>query len=162
MSEYMSRIARREVVLLKRYGIGNHGPHTNDDPLRAFQMSQTISYPPAQYHRWAKFLADAADSRDYDYLMSEDERAALKALPDRVTIYRGIRTRRLNREIYGLSWTLSRGVAEWFANVRGRGWGDQEGEPKILKQTVDRARIVWLLLERNEYEVVIPPTPPSP
>ena len=152
------QIARREVVLLKRYGIGNHGPYAHQDPLRAFQMSQTISYPHAQYSRWATFLADAADSRDYDYLMSEEERAALEALPAQVTIYRGIRTCQIRREIYGLSWTLSRSVAEWFANVRGSYWGDQAGEPVILEQTVDKSRIVWLLLERNELEVVIPPT----
>lgn len=154
--EEMGRQAQADAAI---YGIGNHPPEGGFyDPLGAYQQSQTTAAPLAQYERWFQFLSEAVATRQYDHLMDDEERAALGALPARVTVYRGLRTKNYQPDHVGFSWTLSREVAERFANVyRKARWGDPDGAPIVLEQTIDRDQIVWLLLGRNEQEVVICP-----
>lgn len=52
-----------------------------------------------------------SDRSDRHLVMSEEERATLEGLPDRITIYRGVSTR---KGLQGLSWTIDRGRAVWF------------------------------------------------
>lgn len=157
--EELEALARREAADAEIYGIGNHSPEGGFyDPLEAYQQSQTTAYPLAQQQRWLEFFEEAAFTREHDHLMSEEERAALEALPERVTVYRGLRTKRYQPDHVGFSWTLSREVAERFANVyRKARWGDPDGEPIVLEETIDKDQIVWLIFGRNEQEVVICP-----
>ena len=52
--------------------------------------------------------------------MEQEERKALAALPDRLTIYRGVHIKK--GTLRGLSWTLDRERAEWFANRWAKRW----------------------------------------
>ena len=142
-----------------KYGIGNHAPmHERFSPREAYMMSQTTAMPFAQYLRWGKFLRRAVASREYDHLMNEEERDAFASLPDRVTVYRGLRPKEYDPNYIGFSWTLSRDVAERFANeFRKARWGDPNSEPVLLKAEIDKEQIVWLIFERDEREAVIAP-----
>lgn len=92
---------------------------------------------------WRELLA-LPDARA---IMTDDEREALAALPDVVTVWRGCQAT-LNED--GLSYTLDRRRAEWFA-VRFSGRGDHE---VLVEATVPRDRIVAYLTRRGEDEIV--------
>lgn len=80
-------------------------------------------------------------------MMTSEERAALTALSERITVYRGCY--RINRS--GLSWTLDRNVAERFPRLmRYSRPGDQ---PLLLTAVAPRERAV-LKLDRDEAEII--------
>lgn len=76
-------------------------------------------------------------------MMSNDEQAALSALPSVVTVHRGHGLRNDN----GLSWTLDRDKAAWFATRwKQRGW--------VTSGQVSRSNIIARFDGRGEQEVV--------
>lgn len=158
-NDELEELGRREQADAQIYGIGNHPPTGGfHDPLSAYEGSQTTAYPPAQYQRWWEFFERAVVSREYDHLMSDEERAALAALPDQLKVYRGLRTKRHMADHHGFSWSLSREVAEQFANVyRKARWGDPDGKPIVLERVISKDQIVWLIFGRDEKEAVIFP-----
>lgn len=81
------------------------------------------------------------------YLMDEKEDQALRSLPEFVTVYRGC-VEKLNEN--GLSWTLSKEKAQWFA-----GRFTHKGEGKVLEKIVPKSEIIALFLGRNESEIVL-------
>lgn len=81
--------------------------------------------------------------------LEADDRAAYEALPDEVEIWRGIDASVGNPE--GLSWSLSREKAEWFANR----W--KPADPAVYRAGVRKADILAVLLGRGEQEVVVFP-----
>jgi hypothetical protein len=78
-------------------------------------------------------------------LMTEDELDTMKSLDDIVTIFRGC-VENLNED--GLSWTLDRDRAEWFANRF-----DEKGI--VIERTVSREEIVAYFNARGEEELII-------
>jgi hypothetical protein len=91
----------------------------------------------------------AADRADLDLMMSERERAALAALPERITVYRGCY--RVNRA--GLSWSIDRSVAARFPHLmRYR----RDGEQAILRIGTAWRDEVVLKLDRDEHEIIAP------
>lgn len=83
--------------------------------------------------------------------MDEDEQARYDALPETVTVHRGIRGRRLSRR--GLSWTLDKERAVWFA----KRFTKKENQPVVLTAQVKKEKILALFDSRQESEVVILP-----
>lgn len=79
------------------------------------------------------------------FLMDDEELEVLSKLPDRVRVWRGC-TRKNER---GISWTLNREKAVWFAN-RYKAGGH------VLEKVVDKRRIVAYFGSRGESEVIIP------
>jgi hypothetical protein len=93
---------------------------------------------------WILLLeADRAGS-----MMSPEEAEALESMPDPVTVYRGAIADR-NEE--GLSWTVDRERAEWFA-TRMASDGDVA---VVLEGRVDRDLVAAYLTGRGEDEVVV-------
>jgi hypothetical protein len=82
--------------------------------------------------------------------MSCDDQEYLTALPDILTIYRGVQFR---AAIHGLSWTLSRERAEWFALWR----LPKRGQPMVLEAQVSKSDVIAYFSEREEDEVVVHP-----
>lgn len=82
-----------------------------------------------------------------DCAMTDAERLELAALPERVTVYRGVGTWNC---VSGIAWSLERPVAESFAR-RGGGIG------VLITGKVRRGRILALYQARREAEVVVPP-----
>jgi hypothetical protein len=91
-------------------------------------------------------LADAPD--DWRHcMMTPDELEAFNALPRLVTVWRGCYAH--NKR--GLSWSLSREVAERFPLLhRYR----RDGQPLLIRAEVARDQILALKLGRNEAEVI--------
>ena len=81
-----------------------------------------------------------------NHLMSKEEQDTLNALDNEVVVYRGI----LDKSAYnGLSWTLDREKAEWFAHR----YNLDEG--KVLKAVVKKTDIMALFMEEGEQEVIV-------
>ena len=136
-----------------KFGMGNHGPYDEYfNPLEAYFMSQTMSVPYEQYSRWAYFFELAAETGQYKSLMSDKELAVYNSLPDELIVFRGVKTKNIV-DYYGFSWSLSRDVAKWFSENR----GETDGEPIVLERTISKSSIIWVLLEREEQEVVLLP-----
>ena len=55
---------------------------------------------------------------------------------------------------FGFSWTLDKNIAEWFSKVFSRRSNDKL-IPIVLEREVSKSMIVWVLLEREEKEVVV-------
>jgi len=144
------------------YGWGNHEPnHWLYSPRCAYQQSQSISLAPANYDRWCEFFEKALVNGHDELraMMTDRERAALAALPKIVTIYRGIRLppgEELDTLRPGFSWTLERARAQWFATEYATRFV-KRGSPVVLKGSIFRDAIIWLLLGRNEAEIVVRP-----
>jgi hypothetical protein len=92
-----------------------------------------------------------ADRPGREQVMTVEDRDALAALPERVTVYRGVNCRNY---VAGISWTLDRNLAHWFA-LR---WVNAE-YPKgftVISGTVLRHRIL-ALLQDSEHEIIAQP-----
>lgn len=91
---------------------------------------------------WKKLLASKRMHRHY--MMNEEDDQLLRSLPDEVTIYRGCQ-KGLNEN--GLSWTLDKSKAEFFANRFGK-------KGIILERKIPKSDIVAVLTIRGETEVI--------
>lgn len=96
----------------------------------------------AHLKEWKRLLASKRPNRHY--MMNEDEDNILRALAPEVTIYRGCQ-KGINED--GLSWTLDKSKAEFFANRFGK-------KGIILERTVSKNDIVAVLTGRGESEVI--------
>lgn len=78
-------------------------------------------------------------------LMTEEELKTMESLDDTVTIFRGC-VENLNED--GLSWTLDRERAEWFANRF-----DQKGI--VIEKAIGKEKIVAYFSGRGEQEIIV-------
>lgn len=97
------------------------------------------------------FLQLFNDSRPHrENLMDADERRAFKKLPDQLTIYRGFGGDRGK----GLSWTLDRDKAVWFANR----FHVIHGKPgRVIEGICKKTDVFAYFTNREESEIVIDP-----
>ena len=86
-----------------------------------------------------------------DAVMDTTEREHLASLPDDLTIYRGVS---LRSAMHGLSWTLDREKAQWFAN---RWLCFKRRRPILLQTVVRKTDVVAYFAGRKEQEIVVHP-----
>lgn len=98
-----------------------------------------------------KFLSDPRPGKD-DFFMSEEEKEYLSKLPETVTVYRGC-VSGMNED--GLSWTFDRKIADKFSKRWQRGPLPKGLKGKILKKTIKKSQIMFVLLSRDESEVIL-------
>ena len=79
-------------------------------------------------------------------LMTVEEQTAFAAMPSTLTVYRGGSTAN------GLSWTLSKDKARWFAERF-----DRDGKHQVFKGTVSKDKVYAYLKGRKEEEIVVNP-----
>lgn len=113
----------------------------------AWQDSERQSVTAAQ---WRALLTAQHAGRE-QYLMTPEERQELAALPERVTVYRGVHAH--SYAMGGLSWTLDRARAVWFAQR----FTTPEWPGGVITGRVLRHRIVALFQARKESEVLVFP-----
>jgi hypothetical protein len=92
--------------------------------------------------QWKELLSTNRSSRHY--LMDESEVQLLNSLPEFVKIYRGC-VKGLNED--GLSWTLDKAKAKFFANRFSK-------EGIILEREIPKSDIIAVLTGRGESEVI--------
>lgn len=91
-----------------------------------------------------------ADRPDRAAMMTDDEQAALAALPERIEVFQGHTDRRDD----GWSWTTDDETATWFAHRFARLEG---GTPRLSRGWVRRSEVFAHLLSRGEAEILAPP-----
>ena len=97
------------------------------------------------------------DRSEREYLMNKKELKVYNSLPENVIIYRGMTTKELESGDFGVSWTLSRERADYFAFTYGRNFST-DGIPKVVHQLeVKKVEILAYFNERNEQEVIYIP-----
>jgi hypothetical protein len=96
----------------------------------------------AYLKEWKKLLSSKRPNRHY--MMVEEEDNILRSLNDEVTVYRGCQ-KGLNED--GLSWTLDKSKAKFFANRFGK-------KGIILERRIPKSDIVAVLMGRGESEVI--------
>jgi hypothetical protein len=84
-------------------------------------------------------------------LMSAYERRHLASLPNRLTIYRGSQSKR----IQGWSWTLDEKKAPWFA----KRWASLNfGKPHVATGKAKKSDVIAYFSRRKEKEIIIDPS----
>ena len=97
------------------------------------------------------------DRSEREYLMNKKELKIYNSLPENITIYRGMTTEELESGDFGVSWTLSKECADYFAYTYGRNYAT-EGIPKLVHQLeVKKVEILAYFNDRNEQEVIYIP-----
>ena len=94
------------------------------------------------YEEWKELIGSERGSRHY--LMDEEDDQILRSLPDEVTIYRGCQ-KRINEN--GLSWTLDKSKAEFFAKRLGK-------NGIILEKKISKSDIIAVFTSRGESEII--------
>lgn len=95
------------------------------------------------------------EDRDFrTLLMSKTDLKFYNNLPDKLIIYRGMTNEELESDDFGISWTLSRKVAEFFAFNYKRNH-DTRHLPKVVFQLeVSKKLISAYFSDRKEEEVI--------
>ena len=100
---------------------------------------------------WIELLkSDRAGKKKY--FMDEDDKEKYKALPKKLTVYRG--HRKHNKD--GLSWTLSKEKARWFADKRGQ-TKDEETNGRVSQKIINKSEIFAYTDRREEKEIILLP-----
>lgn len=92
---------------------------------------------------WRKLFNSSRPKRQR--LMDRDEVLAYDSLPDTVKIYRGCQ-KGINKD--GISWTLKRDKAEWFATRFSK-------DGVVLEKEIQKKDIIAVFTNRNEFEVIV-------
>lgn len=126
-------------------------PHRFDALLQVQEMAGTVPADLVRsvwmdsenvwqnYEDWLQVLEDAGN------IMDEDDQAAFDKLPTTITVYRGAQAD-LNED--GLSWTLDRDRAAWFARRF------SPTSPILLQAQVRKTDVIAVLLGRGEDEIL--------
>lgn len=86
-----------------------------------------------------------------EHMMDEEERKAYKSLLSVLTVYRGYSH---DGRADGLSWSLSKEKAEWFAHYLNH---REDEVPRVVKGRVRSEHVLAVFLGRNEEEIVVFP-----
>jgi len=93
--------------------------------------------------QWRELFGSSRPSRNF--LMDEDEQFAFDNLSEKFTVFRGCQEG-INED--GISWTLKREKAQWFANRF-------QKDGVVLEKVINKQHAVALFIGRNESEVVV-------
>lgn len=126
-------------------------------------------------HIWKVFRKAYTDSDDlfiwkYDILnfltnghgklrssMTAAELRLFNTLPEKILIYRGMDSAELESGIFGISWTLERSVAEFFAHKYARNSNSRYSKKLVHCLEIDKNDIEAIFLHRDEKEVIYVP-----
>lgn len=132
------------------------GSHERWEPLIEIAFYVKPKCMPRLFHEMWTDAKNLPDEEDLRYMMdalvlpktfNQKDKATFKRLPEVFTAYRGAG----QRSKPSRSWTLSRDIAEWFANRNA--WG--RGRGKILHLQVSKVEVLFYTDGRSEQEIVL-------
>ncbi len=98
--------------------------------------------------------AFVAKVKDRKYLMTESERVFLKGLPQKVTIYRAMTVKESKSNQFGVSWTLSKDVADFYKEKYIRNHATKNEPKTIIEKVVTKKNIIAYFNGREEQEII--------
>ena len=93
-------------------------------------------------------LASWFRQADKKELMEEEDYAVYDALPETLTVYRGVA---VGRNPQGLSWTANRSTAEWFAHR----FDNEDNKGYIQVSSINKSHVLAYFNTRGEDEIVV-------
>ncbi|MBE7689010.1 hypothetical protein G1L02_05780 [Tenacibaculum finnmarkense] len=87
-------------------------------------------------------------------LMNESEKEYLNGLPKKIKIYRGMTKEELKSGAFGVSWSLDKKVAEFFAFEYIRNQSTKHLTKIVHEITIDKKEVTAFFNDRKEYEIV--------
>ena len=104
--------------------------------------------------RWLVRIAFTYASLCKEKLMTTEELEILKNLPDKVKIYRGMTVEESTKEHQGVSWTLDKKVAEFFAYQYIRNQSTAKKPKTVVEKVIDKSEIIAVFWGRGEQEII--------
>ncbi|WP_099369859.1 hypothetical protein [Sphingobacterium sp. 1.A.5] len=86
--------------------------------------------------------------------LNNDDAEYFNQLPDQITIYRGMTVEEFEGGEYGVSWSLKKEVAEFFANTYGRNFSTVDSQKIVVERTINKKDVITFNNERKEFEVI--------
>jgi glycerol kinase len=99
------------------------------------------------FNEWHRLWSSNRTNRHL--CMSEEEQQVIKSFSETITIWRGVRGKKYTR---GLSWTIDRDKAIWFAKRF-----SSKNAVLLIEGTVKRTHVLAHFIGRNEQEIVALP-----
>jgi len=99
--------------------------------------------------KWLELLKSKRRFRQL--MMTRKDRKSFEKMPEILTIYRGYQHGKYHHKM-GISWTLSKKKATWFAYRR-----SANGSPKVVVGTCKKTDVLCYTDDRKEQEVIIDP-----
>ena len=108
-----------------------------------------------QIHPLPELLFQFPDG-DPRTMMNADELKLFDSKPDQFEIYRGMSEEEFHSNNYRFSWTLDRGIAEFFAYKYQRNF-TKKGSGKVVSEIVKKSDCLGFLDDRGEKEIILKP-----
>ena len=86
-----------------------------------------------------------------NYLMNNKERKYLDKLPEQITIYRGMTKVEQESKDFGVSWTLTKERAEFFAKEYQRNYTTKQLQKVVHSMIIDKKNFIAFFNEREEF-----------
>jgi len=87
-----------------------------------------------------------------EFLMDEEDFEVYNSLPEKLIIYRGMTNEELESGDFGVSWTLSKEIAGFFAHTYGRNFSTED-KPKTIHQ-LEVSKVEIIAYFGREQEVI--------
>lgn len=100
-----------------------------------------------------KAVFTATNRKDKDCLMTKEDIKYLESLPDEIEIHRGMTVRESKNKEYGLSWSLDKKVAEFFAFEHPDNQFHDE-EKTVVSLKIPKKEVIAYLSGRQEEEII--------
>ena len=97
------------------------------------------------------FLADKWGSH---FLMNKNEQKVLASLPEKITVYRGMTVEEKESEDFGISWSLSKKVAESFGVGYYHNYDTIEKEHTVHELEINKSDVIAFFNGRKEEEII--------
>lgn len=85
-----------------------------------------------------------------EFLMDEEDFEVYNSLPEKLIIYRGMTNEELESGNFGVSWTLSKEIAEGFAYTYGRNFSTEDKPKTVHQLEVSKVEIIAYFGEEQE------------
>ncbi len=87
-------------------------------------------------------------------LMTTSEKKYFNALPNSLTIYRGMTVEESKSKDYGISWSLKESIAEFYCNSYMRNHSTYKMPKTIVKLLINKKEVIAYFNNRKEEEII--------
>lgn len=96
----------------------------------------------------------AKDEPERQTLMIVKERKYLQGLSEQITIYRGMTEAEFKSGNFGISWTLRKETAEFFAFTYWRNRATNHLKKVVHELVINKSEVIAFFNERQEFEII--------
>lgn len=87
-------------------------------------------------------------------LMTQKDLIFFENLPEEIIVYRGMSEQELMSGRFGISWTLKKEVADFFANTYLRNFDTKSLIKVVHKMNINKNDVIAFINESNEFEIL--------